>query len=232
MRLRVEACMFDPLLSGMATASEWRKPRVIPAHRGRPASGEEREALRGITGRPLEDGPGVRRTAILVGLAVLAVAGIAYGLVERSRRADLEDERSAAALRGDSLTAALAARDSLVAGRPAVEALLGILAAPDVASFRLAGSTDARGSLVASSGGAILSASGLPADGAGYALWHVDDAGSHHVVDLGRAPEGRLFALLDDAAFATGWGALQIAREGPATGTPGEIVLEYRGFLR
>lgn len=198
----------------------------------RTSSGAEREALRGITGRPLEDGPGARRTAILAGLAVLAVAGIVYGLVERSRRGELERERAAAAQRGDSLTAALAGRDSLIAGRPAVEDLLTILAAPDVASFPLAGAGDARGSLVASSGGAILSASGLAGDGAGYALWHVDDAGPHHVVDLGRATEGRLFALLGDAAFATGWGALQIARADAPSDEPQEVVLEYRGFLR
>lgn len=198
----------------------------------RTSSGAEREALRGITGRPLEDGPGARRTAILAGLAVLAVAGILYGLVERSRRVELEHERAAAGARGDSLTAALVARDSLVAGRPAVEELLAILAAPDVASFPLTGSGEARGSLVASSGGAILSASGISAEGAGYALWHVDDAGPHHVVDLGRASGGRLFALLGDAAFATGWGALQVTRSDAVSGTPGEIVLEYRGFLR
>ncbi len=194
------------------------------------SSGSERHALRGITGRPLEGAADTRRTALLVGLAVLAVVGIAYGLVERGRRADLEDERTAATVRGDSLATALAANNSLLAGRPAVEDLLAVLAAPDVASFPLAGSTDARGSLVASSGGAILSAAGLPPGE--YTLWHVDDAGPHHVADLGRAPEGRLFALLEDAAFATGWGAILIAKPSPEPPGPGEIVLEYRGFLR
>ncbi len=197
---------------------------------GDPSPGSERQALRRITARPLEEAPGTRRTAVLIVLAVLAVAGVAYGLVERARRADLEDERSAAALRGDSLAGALAARDLLLAGRPSVESLLAILASPDVASFPLAGSSGARGSLVASSGGAILSADGLP--GGEYALWHVDDAGPHRVAALGRAQEGRLLALLDDASFATGWGGLQVAGEGPAAATPGEIFLEYRGFLR
>ncbi|MGH7573314.1 MAG: hypothetical protein ACREMK_15940 [Gemmatimonadota bacterium] len=194
------------------------------------SSGSERQALRGITGRPLEGKTDTRRTALLVGLAVLAVAGIVYGLVERARRADLEDERAAATVRGDSLATAVATRDSLLAGRPAVTDLLAILSAPDVASFPLAGSTNARGSLVASSGGAILTADGLP-EGE-YALWHVDDAGPHHVADLGPTPEGRVFALLDDAAFATGWGAILIAKPGLAAAAPGEIVLEYRGFLR
>ncbi len=197
---------------------------------GERSPGSERQALRRITGRPLEDASGNRRTAILAGLAVLAVAGIAYGLVERSRRGDLAREHFSATARGDSLAAALAANDSLLAGRPAVEDLLAILAAPDVASFPLAGAADTRGSLIASSGGAILSAAGLsPGE---YMLWHVDDAGPHHVADLGQAPEGRLFALLGDAAFATGWGAILVAKPNPSGSTPGEIVLEYRGFLR
>lgn len=197
-----------------------------------PSSGSERQALRRITGRPLEDAPGASWTAVLIGFAVLAVAGIAYGLVERGRRVDLEDERTAATARGDSLAGALSARDSLLTARPTVESLLEVLAAPDVTSFQLAGSGDVRGSLITSVGGAILSAHGLSVEGSGYALWHVDDAGAHHVADLGRAPDGRLFALLGDASFATGWGAIQIAREGATAEAPGEIVLEYRGFLR
>jgi len=193
-----------------------------------PAS--ERAALRSITARPLEDR---RRPAILVVLGVLAVAGIGYGLVEQSRRASVEEERLAIAGRADSLGAALAGRDSLLAGRPSAGELLAVLAAPDVASFPLSGTAEARGSLVASSGGAILAASGLPpSSDTTYVLWHVDDAGSHRVVELGAAPQGRLFALLDDASFATGWGAIQVGPgDGDAAG-PAQVLLEYRGFLR
>lgn len=200
-------------------------------------SGSERQAIRGITARPLEDRPGSRWTALLAVMAALAVAGIVWGVVERSRRGALEDERVAAASRGDSLAAALATRDSMLAGRPGVEELLAILAAPDVASFSLAatasaGAAGARGSLVASPGGAIVSASGLPAGDGEYVLWHVDDAGPHRVAGLGPTPDGRVLALLEDASFATGWGAIQIAREDETTDAPGEVVLEYRGFLR
>ncbi|HKY60098.1 MAG TPA: hypothetical protein VJP59_03715, partial [Gemmatimonadota bacterium] len=142
-------------------------------------------------------------------------------------------ERAVIAGRADSLGVALADRDSLIAGRPSVEELLAVLAAPDVASFPLAGTVGARGSLVASSGGAILAVSGLPrSPDPVYALWHVDDAGPHRVTELGPAPDGRLLALLDDAGFATGWGALQVARGGDEDAGPGQVLLEYRGFLR
>ena len=216
-----------PLLQRRVTG-----PVNSPGIAGDAASGSERRALRSITERPLESGPGPRWIVAVIVLAVLAVAGIAYGLVERSRRAELEHKRVAALVRGDSLTSALAARDSLLETRPTVESLLSILSSPDVASFPLAGSAEARGSLVASSGGAILSASGLPAADSGYTLWHVDDAGVHRVAGLGSAPDGHLLALLEDASFATGWGAIQVAKEDPASEAPGEIVLQYRGFLR
>ena len=117
--------------------------------------------------------------------------------------------------------------------RKSVEELLAVLAAPDVAAFPLAGPGQARGSLIASSDGAIVSASGLPRSAdAVYALWHVDDMGPHRVTDLGAAPEGRLLALLADAGFATGWGAVQIGRGGGDATGPAEVLLEYRGFLR
>jgi hypothetical protein len=195
-----------------------------------PSPVSERAALRSITARPLEDG---RRPVVLIVLGILAVAGIGYGLVERSRRATVEQERLAIAGRADSLGAALAGRDSLLAGRPSAEELLTVLAAPDVASFPLSGTAEARGSLVASSGGAILAASGLPpSSDTTYVLWHVDDAGPHRVVELGAAPQGRLFALLADAGFATGWGAIQVGRGSGEGAGPAQILLEYRGFLR
>ncbi len=202
------------------------------ASRG-PAPASEREALRSITARPLDPGSGPRRTWLLIALGVLAAAGIAYGLVERSRSGSLERERVAAAARADSLGIAISTRDSLLAARPSVEELLAVLAAPDVAAFPLAGATEARGSLIASSDGAIVSASGLPrSPDAVYALWHVDDAGAHRVTDLGTAPEGSLLALLDDAGFATGWGAIQIGRGSGDAAEPEQVLLEYRGFLR
>jgi hypothetical protein len=161
------------------------------------------------------------------------VAGFTYGLWERSRRTSLEGERVAAAQLGDSLSALLAGRDSLLAGRPSVEELLAVLAAPDVAAFPLAGAAEARGSLIASAGGAILSASGLSGSPeTPYSLWHVDDAGPHLVTELGTAPEGSLFVLLNDAGFATGWGAIQIGRGSGDTPGPEQVLLEYRGFLR
>jgi hypothetical protein len=170
---------------------------------------------------------------VLIVLAVLATAGIAYGFIERSRRTALDRERIAISGRADSLGAALTARDSLLAGRPSVEELLAILAAPDVASFPLSGPADARGSLVASADGAILSASGLPRSPDNeYDLWHVDDAGPHRVTQLGSAPDGRLFALLEDAGFATGWGAIQVGQGGGEGAGPAQVLLEYRGFLR
>ena len=200
---------------------------------GGPASSSEREALRSITARPVDPGAGPRRTWLLIVLGGLAVAGIVYGLVERSRRGSLERDRVAAAARADSLSVALSARDSLLAGRPSVEELLAVLAAPDVAAFPLAGPGQARGSLIASSDGAIVSASGLPrSPDALYTLWHVDDAGAHRVAGLGAAPEGRLLALLDDAAFMTGWGAVQIGGGGGDAEGPVKVLLEYRGFLR
>ena len=200
---------------------------------GGPASSSEREALRSITARPLDPAPGPRRTWLLVVLGGLAVAGIIYGLVERSRRGAVERERVAAAARADSLGMAVSARDSLLAARPSVEELLAVLGAPDVAAFPLAGADQARGSLIASSNGAIVSASGLPrSPDAVYALWHVDDAGAHRVAGLGAAPQGRVLALLDDAAFMTGWGAVQIGRGSGDAGGPVEVLLEYRGFLR
>jgi hypothetical protein len=198
-----------------------------------PFPGSEREALRSITARPLGEGSrhGPSWLPILVG--ALAVAGIGYGLLERSRRAGQEGERVALTARADSLRSALAARDSLLAGRPSVEELLAVLAAPGASAFPLIGSTEARGSLIASADGAIVSASGLPrSPDAVYVLWHIDDAGPHRVVDLGTAPSGRLFALLDDAGFATGWGAVQIGQGGDNAAGPAQVILEYRGFLR
>jgi hypothetical protein len=52
------------------------------------------------------------------------------------------------------------------------------------------------------------------------------------VADLGAAPEGRVLALLQDAAFMTGWGAVQIGRGSGDAREPVEVLLEYRGFLR
>jgi hypothetical protein len=200
---------------------------------GGPASSSEREALRSITARPLDPEPGPRRNWLLIVLGGLAVAGIVYGLVERSRRGSLERERVAAAARADSLGNAVSRRDSLLAARPSVEELLAVLGASDVAAFPLAGAAGARGSVIASSDGAIVAASGLPGSpGAVYGLWHVDDAGPHHVADLGAAPEGRVLALLQDAAFMTGWGAVQIGRGSDDAREPVEVLLEYRGFLR
>lgn len=207
-------------------------PTLTHASRG-PAPASEREALRSITARPLDPGSGPRRSWLLVVLGVLAVAGIVYGLVERSRRGSLERERVAAAARADSLGIAISTRDSLLAARLTVEELLAVLAAPDVAAFPLAGAGEARGSLIASSDGAIVSASGLPRSAETvYSLWHVDDAGPHLVTELGTAPEGGLLALLDDAGFATGWGAIQIGRGSGDAAGPAEVLLEYRGFLR
>ena len=198
-----------------------------------PAPASEREDLRSITARRLDRASDPRQTVLLIALGVLAAAGIGYGLVERSRRTAAEEERAAIAGHADSLEAALADRDSLLAGRPTVEELLAVLAAPDVAAFPLAGAGEARGSLIASPGGAILSAHGLPRSPEdAYVLWHVDDAGPHLVAELGTTPDGRLFALLDDAAFATGWGAIQIGRGTGAAPRPSEVLLEYRGFLR
>ena len=93
---------------------------------GGPASSSEREALRSISARPLDPAPSPRRTWLLVVLGGLAVAGIIYGLVERSRRGAVERERVAAAARADSLGMAVSARDSLLAARPSVEELLAV----------------------------------------------------------------------------------------------------------
>lgn len=199
----------------------------------RSSPGSEREALRSITARPLDAGSRHAPAWLPILLGGLAVAGIVYGLVERSRRAGLEEERAALTARADSLRSALAGRDSLLAGRPSVAELMGVLAAPGAAAFPMRGPGEVHGSLIASGQGAIVSASGLPrSPDTEYVLWHLDDAGPHRVADLGTAPEGRLFAVLDDAGFATGWGVLLIGQGGDNAAGPAQVILEYRGFLR
>ncbi len=170
------------------------------------------------------------------GAGLVALAAIAFAVREGQRNTELTATQAAAAARGDSLAAQLSVRDSLLAVAAKTEELTAVLAAPDAHRLPLLGEGVARGRLTASQGKAVIAATGMTSVGADstYALWLENDFGTRLLAELGNTRDGRLLTGLPDDAFLVGWAALTITveRKPPDSLPRGEVLLEYRGWMR
>ncbi len=208
----------ERLVRGVERALQRGGPEASPR-----AGPDERAALAAVTSRPLPPDRGRVWLVAAVLLAAIGVGAVAWALYARH-----EGDRTAAALRAaearaDSLATVVAHRESALAARPRIDELAPLLAAPDLTVTLLAGSDPSvSGRLLASDArGALLVASGLPAlpEERVYRLWRQGRTGTEAITDLGRAPDGHLFARFSSTDFLEGARALTIDAEDRAEGT-------------
>jgi hypothetical protein len=191
----------------------------------------ERAALAAVTTAPARRVPWPWFALSLVLLA--AGIGVAVWGLEEHGRAERAATRAAGQQAArDSLDRVLERTQLELAGQPRAAELAPLLAAGDLAVVPLAGAGGAEGRIVASAGGALFVASGLPGLPAGgtYQLWRRAGALVEPVAALGDAPQDFLFALFTDAGFLTGAQTLFVSAEaGPGATVPGGApVLEGR----
>ena len=206
---------------------------VIP----QPQTGSaERRALAAVTDRSSTRSGARGWKLVAAGAGLLALAAIAFAVREGQRNTRLAATQAAADARGDSLAAQLIVRDSLLAVAAKTEELTAVLATPDAHRLPLLGQGVARGRLTASQGKAVIAATGMTSVGADstYALWLENDFGTRLLAELGNARDGWLLTGLPDDAFLVGWAALTITaeRKPPDSLPQGDVLLEYRGWMR
>jgi hypothetical protein len=196
----------------------------------------ERRALAAVTARSSARASARKWKWAAVGVGLIALAAIAFGVRENRRNTGLAAAGAAADGRADSLAAQLVVRDSLLTVAAKRDELLSVLAAPDRHELPLFGPDPARGRLIASQGRAVITGAGLASLSADstYAFWLENDSGFRLLADLGDARDGRVLAGLPDDAFLVGWAALTITveRKPPDSLPQGEVLLEYRGWMR
>lgn len=193
----------------------------------------ERAALTSVTGRPLDrDRRSWAWPAVALVLAAAAIGAAAWGWSTREERAELEQRLFEASAVIDGMTVDLAAADSLLEARPTAEELAPILAASNAVEVELSGAPPARGRLLGSDAGALLTAAGLPPLPAErtYRLWRLGPTGAEPIAELGRAPDGFLMARFLRADFVEGATELGVAAssatgESPAGDPPDAYTL-------
>jgi hypothetical protein len=194
----------------------------------------ERRALAAVTARSSARARGWKWAT--AGAGLVALATIAFAVRENQRNTELAAAGAAAHARADSLAAQLVVRDSLLTVAAKTDELLTVLAAPDRHELPLFGQEPARGRLIASQGRAVITAAGLASLSADstYAFWLENDLGFQLLADLGDALDGRVLAGLPSGSFLVGWAALLVTveRKPPDSLPRGEILLEYRGWVR
>jgi hypothetical protein len=196
----------------------------------------ERRALAAVTARSSARTGARKWKWATVGVGLIALAAIAFGVREDQRNTRLAAAGAEADARADSLAAQLVVRDSLLTVAAKTDELLTVLAAPDRHELPLFGQEPARGRLIASQGRAVITGAGLASLSADstYAFWLENDSGFRLLADLGDARDGRVLAGLPSDSFLVGWAALLVTaeREPPDSIPQGEILLEYRGWVR
>ena len=196
----------------------------------------ERRALAAVTARSTAR-PGARGWKLVAAVTgLVALAAIAFTVREGQRNERLAAAGAAADARADSLAAQLVVRDSLLAVAAKTEELTAILAAPERHELLLFGQDMTRGRLIASQGRVVITATGLASVSADstYVLWLENDFGTRLLAGLGNARDDRLLTGLPSDTFLVGWAALTITveRKPPDSLPRGEVLLEYRGWLR
>jgi hypothetical protein len=178
----------------------------------------ERAALAAVTARPLRRRRSRGRGWVIAALLflVLFAAALAWALTLQAERSGFDQERQAAAATVDSLVAEIAARDSLESAGPGATEFTPVIAAPDLATVDLSGSSGAHGRLLASGEGALLVAENLPplSEDGSYHLWTRTPAWAiSYVIALGPASGGYLLARFSDSAFLLGAAGVFITAE-------------------